>query len=588
MDYFHNRYGTLLRGAVLFTLVLTGGCLSGGGGGGSGGGSSGSGSTVTLSSGSSSLIPVIINPSPTVERVNPEASSTGAVITAIVLAQFDREMDAVTIDSDSFTLTGPNLTGPNGIVPGTVSCDNPCRTARFEPADPLAVKADYTAMLSDTITDANGIPLAADVVWLFSTAPEMVRASMDVNGVGGIQASQNAATDKSGRFVAFDSTAKNLVPGDGNGASDVFVKDTQTGEIERVSVSADEVEGDGPSRRPAISADGRYVAFESGATNLVSGLGTLVPVHIYVKDRETGSVTLVSADDSGNASNGNSTNPSISADGRYVAFESNADNLVTLPQNAGTVQIYVKELQTEVKVIELASAEESGTAGRSDSTSPAISADGQFVAFQSASDNFGADGGLETQIFRKELQTDELLLALVSATDSDVRGDGVSTNPTISGDGQFVAFETRAPNLQGIASPNAVQIVRKDTEASSDSLVIASADEQTGDPGDLNSLAPSISDDGRYVAFHSLADLVGSTNQWLQVYVKDLENGADGPIEVVSLNASDDLGNGSSERAAIARDGGYVAFQSAATELILNDLNDVADVFRGLNDTFLP
>ena len=111
MDYFHNRHGTLLRGAVLFTLVLTGGCLSGGGGGGSGGGSSGggsgNGSTVTLSSGSSSLIPVIISPTPTVERVNPQATSTGAVITAIVLALFDREMDAATINSSTFTLTGP-------------------------------------------------------------------------------------------------------------------------------------------------------------------------------------------------------------------------------------------------------------------------------------------------------------------------------------------------------------------------------------------------------------------------------------------------------------------------------------------------
>ncbi len=294
-------------------------------------------------------------------------------------------------------------------------------------------------------------------------------------------------------------------------------------------------------------------------------------------------MTLVSADDSGDPANGNSINASISADGRYVAFQSTATDLVTLPANTAGIHVYVKDLETGAII--LASADSSAVAGDADSTRAAISADGEFVAFQSASTIFGADGGLQTQIFRKDLVTEELLL--VSATDSDVLGDGVSANATISEDGQFVAFESDADNL---GADNFIQIVRKDTEATSNSLLIASADDVNGDPAENNSFAPSISDDGRYVAFQSVAeDFIGFTNGRIQIYVKDLDSGQAGPIALISRNEQtlpDALADQDSVLPAITRDGGYVAFDSAAQNLVTNDLNAVSDAFRGFNGTF--
>ncbi len=576
MVFSRNRLETFLIGIALIALALTAACNSG---------SSGIGN-----------IDTDIEVAPRVTDVNPESRSTGALISEIVLALFDQDMRADTITSDTFTLTGPS-----GKVPGVVSCDSPCRTASFDPDDPLEVETTYTAELDGSIRNAGGYPMWSDVSWSFATAPDMVRASTDANGIEGIDESRSAATDRSGRFVAFDSSADNLVAGDLNAALDVFVKDTQTGNIGRVSVNADGIEGNGNSTRPAISADGRYVAFESAATNLLASATTVAGVQIYRKDRETGEVTLVSADGSGgpgvridpsgNVTDGNSINASISADGRYVTFQSNATNLVALPANTAGIHVYLKDLETgTVTLVSATSINNLDVAGDADSTRPAISADGGYVVFQSASLNFGADGGLQTQIFRKNLGTGDLLL--VSATDDQppVRGDGTSTNPTISDDGQLVAFETSAPNL---GASSFIQIIRKDTSATTNSLVVASADEVSGSPGDGPSFLPSISGDGRYVAFQSAAtSLVGASNSRQQIYVKDLQGGiSSGPIELISRDPQPlpaALGDRNSLGAAMTGDGVYVAFDSEATNLIIGDGNGVADVFRGLNSTFSP
>ena len=276
---------------------------------------------------------------------------------------------------------------------------------------------------------------------------------------------------------------------------------------------------------------------------------------------------------------------------RFFLSASNATNLVALPANTAGIHVYLKDLETgTVTLVSATSINNLDVAGDADSTRPAISADGGYVVFQSASLNFGADGGLQTQIFRKNLETGDLLL--VSATDDQppVRGDGTSTNPTISDDGQFVAFETSAPNL---GASSFIQIIRKNTSATTNSLVVASADEVTGSPGDGPSFLPSISGDGRYVAFQSAAtSLVGASNSRQQIYVKDLQGGiSSGPIELISRDPQPlpaALGDRNSLGAAMTGDGAYVAFDSEATNLIIGDGNGVTDVFRGLNSTFSP
>ncbi len=190
-----------------------------------------------------------------------------------------------------------------------------------------------------------------------------------------------------GRFVVFQSDATNLVAGDTNGASDVFVHDRQTGTTTRVSVDSAGHEATGlypASGDPAISADGRFVAFDSNATNLVAG-DTNSAYDIFVHDRQTGTTTRVSVDSAGNQANG--YDPSLSADGRFVAFTSGASNLVAGDTN-GASDVFVHDRQTGTTT--RVSVDSAGWQAYSFSHLPSISADGRFVAFASNATNLVA------------------------------------------------------------------------------------------------------------------------------------------------------------------------------------------------------
>ncbi|NMG21975.1 calcium-binding protein, partial [Brasilonema bromeliae SPC951] len=147
------------------------------------------------------------------------------------------------------------------------------------------------------------------------------------DGTQGNNYSRKPTISADGRFVAFYSAANNLVAGDTNNSSDIFVRDLLTGTTTRVSVADDGTQGNNNSSNPAISADGRFVAFDSTASNLVAG-DTNNTSDIFVRDLLTGTTTRVSVADDGTQGNGFSYTPAISADGRFVAFESSASNLV--------------------------------------------------------------------------------------------------------------------------------------------------------------------------------------------------------------------------------------------------------------------
>ena len=153
------------------------------------------------------------------------------------------------------------------------------------------------------------------------------RVSVASDGTQSNNSSYNPSISANGRYVAFESEATNLVRGDTNNFRDIFVHDRQTGQTTRVSVASDGTQANGHSYDPSISADGRYVAFASLANNLVSG-DTNDQQDIFVHDRQTGQTTRVSVASDGTQASGHSFNPSISADGRYVAFVSSASNLV--------------------------------------------------------------------------------------------------------------------------------------------------------------------------------------------------------------------------------------------------------------------
>lgn len=214
------------------------------------------------------------------------------------------------------------------------------------------------------------------------------RVSVSSSGAESNGPSNDAAISADGRFVAFASDASSIVRRDTNGVWDIFVHDRESGKTKRVSVSSDEVQGDGASFHPSISADGRFVAFVSLATNLVDD-DTNGWHDILVRDRVLGTTEQVSLNSDGVGGNLVSLLPSISSDGRFVAFESNSTNLVDDDPNGTTTDIFVRDRM--LGTTELVSVNSDGVEANGESREPSISADGRFVAFASDASNLAAD-----------------------------------------------------------------------------------------------------------------------------------------------------------------------------------------------------
>jgi Tol biopolymer transport system component len=295
--------------------------------------------------------------------------------------------------------------------------------------------------------------------------------SVDSAGTEGNSSSVRPAISADGRFVAFASFASNLVAGDTNGTSDIFVRDTCVGgpagctpSTIRVSVDSAGTEGDSISTSPSLSADGRFVAFVSRASNLVAG-DTNLARDIFVRDTCVGgpagctpSTIRVSVDSAGTEANTTSLRPAISADGRFVAFETDANNLVAGDINKNP-DVFVRDTcvggpagctPSTIRV----SVDSAGTEANSTGSGPAsLSADGRFVAFESLASNLVAgDTNGAHDIFVR----DTCVGGPAGCTPSTIRvsvdsagteGDSSSTSPSLSADGRFVAFASLASNL---------------------------------------------------------------------------------------------------------------------------------------------
>jgi Tol biopolymer transport system component len=231
-----------------------------------------------------------------------------------------------------------------------------------------------------SIAESATEPVTADAAMARCGSTE--RVSVDSAGNQGNNGGDEPAISADGRFVAFVS-ADNLVPGDTNDNLDIFVHDRKTGATERVSVDSagNQANVIGSTSEAAISADGRFVAFNS-ANNLVPG-DTNDNFDIFVHDRKTGATERVSVDSAGNQGNGAAV-AAISADGRFVAFQSVADNLV-LGDTNGAIDVFVHDRKTGAT--ERVSVDSAGNQANYESVSPAISGDGRFVAFVSLADN---------------------------------------------------------------------------------------------------------------------------------------------------------------------------------------------------------
>jgi C1A family cysteine protease len=424
--------------------------------------------------------------------------------------------------------------------------------------------------------------------WSWSCASGIERVSLANGGREADRSSSDASISADGRYVAFASYATDLVPGDTNYRQDVFVYDRRRDTIERVSVASDGSQANGGnSYQPSISADGTYVAFTSEAANLVES-DTNGNADVFVYDRQTGTIQRVSLGPNDcQANGGDSDEPSISADGGFVAFTSEATNLV--PDNGDTngkadVFVYDRQEHTTERV----SVESDGSQVHGgDSDQPSISADGRYVAFASRALGLTPnDNNWPTQdvfVHDRQEHTTELVSFKYF---NGWSGDDDSSHPSISADGTYVAFESQAEFLVP-GDDNArrdVFVCHRDPQGHTIRRVSVG---WGGVEGNDDSTRPSISADGRYVAFASQATNLapGDSNVKDDVLVWDYHTLA---IKRVSLSSSGSQANDHSGNPSISADGRYVAFDSAAWNLVQGDTNDCEDVFAALNPPAWP
>ncbi len=422
------------------------------------------------------------------------------------------------------------------------------------------------------------------------------RVSIASDGVEGNGWSESSSISADGHNVVFRSSATNLVAGDTNNEGDVFVHNRVTGLTQRVSVASDGTQANGTCFGPSISADGRYVVFYSWASNLVDG-DTNEKHDVFLHDLVTGETQRLSVASDGTQGNGFSFSPVVSTDGRYVAFDSNADNLVDGDTN-GTYDVFVHDRQIDETL--RISVSSDGTQGNDSSAWASISTDGRYVAFISFASNlvYGDtnnycdtdNDGIYDDNCPDIFVHDRILgeTQRISVSSDGIQGDGVSWNGSISSDGRYVAFQSGATNL-----------VPGDTNGTNDVFV---HDQQTGETqrvsvssngtqGNFDSLSPVISADGSTVAFESGAsNLVDEdTNNYCDtdhdniwddncpdIFVHDWVTGE---TQLISVASNGTQGNLNSSSPAISADGSTVAFCSFAYNLVAGDTNWNPDVF---------
>jgi Ca2+-binding RTX toxin-like protein len=420
---------------------------------------------------------------------------------------------------------------------------------------------------SETLNDSFNFVVTdgANTVSRVSTAADGTQSN------SGTSPSADLAISADGRYVVFVSNASNLVSGDTNGTFDVFVRDINTNTISRISTATNGTQGNGDSYGVAISADGRYVVFESDASNLVSG-DTNGTRDVFVKDLTTNTITRISTAADGTQGNSNSYNAAISADGRYVVFESDASNLVSGDTN-GTRDVFVKDLTTNT--ITRISTAADGTQGNSNSYGAAVSADGRYVVFSSNASNLvSGDTNNVGDVFVKDLTTNTI--TRISTAANGTQGNNSSRGAAISADGRYVVFVSDADNLVSGDDLNfSTDVFIKDLTTNTITRISTAAD---GSAGDNYSEYAAISADGRYVVFTSDASNLVSddTNFSTDVFLKDLTTNT---ITRLSTAADGSEGNDYSEYAAISAAGRYVVFTSNADNLVSDDTNNYVDVF---------
>lgn len=412
----------------------------------------------------------------------------------------------------------------------------------------------------------------------------ITRESVDSSGGELLGHSSVPSLSADGRYVAFQSDAADVVPQDTNGDTDIFVRDRQTGVVQRVSLAWNGMEARDDSACPSLSADGRFVAFASRAWNMYPGGANLGSPRwdVYVRDRQDESTVRLTVASGGGDPNGDSGCPKISGDGSLIVFASEASNFVAGDTN-GYPDVFLVERATGA--ITMLSVGVGGSSAAS--VEPAISRDGSVVAFASRANNLVTGPpmllGL-SNIFAVELATGDIELISRSTTHPVTGAGHDSRRPVLSADGRYVAFESWASNLVDHNTNGKVIYVRDRVAGTTSAIGVQ---EPTylgcGANGDAycshgTSHAPAISDDGRFVAFASGSKRLLPANlidYGTSIYLADRVGGR---LRRLSTDATGLAGEACSEEPAISADGKLVAFRTASTGLIADDTNGADDV----------
>lgn len=420
-----------------------------------------------------------------------------------------------------------------------------------------------------------------------SAADNTKCVSISSNGTQSNSYSYDPSISADGRYVVFSSNADNLVENDTNYYQDIFVHDLVSNITERVSISSDSEEANGDCYNPSISGDGRYITFNSYANNLVlNDKNNLCDIFVY--DRILKNTTRISISTTGEEADGDSFEASISSDGCYVVFTSYATNLVPNDSNNfGDIFMYNMNTSTIKRV----SVNSKGGETNSDSFQPAISADGRFITFTSYADNLVNDNNVSSDVFVYDQTLNTIIR--VSVSNNGEEGNFNSEQPSISGDGNYIVFTSYADNL----SPD-------DENYKSDIFVYNQVSKKIervsflkGREITKNSHSPAISANGRYIIFavgetYSSIAMVSVNNFNVNEYGHGLIFVHDillGSTDVVSVSNNGEIANRDCNEPVINADGSYVAFSSYADNLVPNDGNYSEDVFvRIINSSHTP
>ena len=417
---------------------------------------------------------------------------------------------------------------------------------------------------------------AASAQPAIAASTQVDRASVSSLGDQGNNYSSGPAVSGDGRYVAFLSNASNLVPDDTNQAGDIFIRDLKTGSTSRVNESTRGVQANGRTNQgPAISGNGRYVAYVSDATNLVAD-DTNDTGDVFVRDLRTGRTTRVNVTGSGEQANRGSDGDvpwsvtgsvSISTDGRYVAFHSGASNLVPGDTN-GVGDVFVRDLRARTTT--RVSLSDTGAQASYGGFNPSISGDGQHVGFLSDTpDLVPEDTNGIGDVFVRDLRAGTTSRVSVASTGEQAYdGESYRSYVALSADGRYVTFTSSASTLVPDDTNNRYDVFMHDRKAGRTSRISVSS---TGGQLDRDSNGPAISADGRFIIFHS--DV--SSPNGMALFLRDRRANT---TRMIAVTHAGNFSYGP-EDVAISTDGRHVTFISELSTLVPDDTNGTSDVF---------